>query len=97
VLDHHPDSQPVANTQALQYLELTNDQRGRFTEDQSNAGVVIAKAPHAGNWDINELNALKTAAHCEHVLAILPTGANPRRAAAGAWCIRKVALFHGAV
>ena len=73
--------------QTLQYLELTNEQRGHFTLDQSNARVVIAKAPHANrDWDIDQLNTLKNAAHCEHVLAIHPTGANPRYAVAGALC-----------
>ena len=72
--------------QTLQYLELTNAQRGRFTEDQSAAGVVIAKAPHVRDWDITELNVLKHAAHCEHVSAIHPTGANPCYAVAGALC-----------
>ena len=75
-----------ANMQTLQYLELTNAQRERFTEDSSNAGVVIAKAPPARGWDINELNVLKNAARCEHVLAIHPTGANPCYAAVGAPC-----------
>jgi hypothetical protein len=84
VLDRHPDSQLVTNMQTLQHIELTREQRGRFTEDQSSAGVVIAKAPHYRDWDIGDLNMLKDAAHCEHVLAIRPTGANPCYAVVGA-------------
>ena len=70
-LIHHP----VAHVQTLKYLELTDAQRKRFTEDQSNAGVVITKAQHARDWDIGDLNMLKRAARCEHVLAVRPTGA----------------------
>jgi hypothetical protein len=81
-LIHHP----VAHVQTLQHLELTNAHRERFTEDQSNAGVVIAKAPHARDWGIDELNTMKHAAHCEHVSAIRPTGADPCYAAVGASC-----------
>ena len=93
LLDHHPHLQPVTNMQTLQYLQLTNDQRGRFTEDQSAAGVVIAKAPHARGWDISELRVLKHAGHCERVLAIRPTGAN----CSGYIVSETVTVFHGAV
>ena len=80
------DSQRVTHMQTIRYLELKNEQRRRFTEDQSDAGNVIAKAPHARDWDIDQLNMLKHAAHCEHVLAVRPTGANPCYAVAGALC-----------
>ena len=89
-----------AHMQTLQHIELTREQRERFTDDQSNAGVVIVKAPHTRGWDINELNVLKNAARCEHVLAIRPTGATPCSgcAAADALCRKEsLRLFHKAV